>query len=256
MAEVFSLPELVAWILYRNYEPVNYARDNSITCWELFENALLEQAGKNSAEKSHGQPKSKEPGSDKANEKPCRVILLREELLQTLKTGMLVSKGRRVGKLDFEIICPMDWRTQIETIDQYIEWIKPEDVGKHSLIEGKWRAETLYESVFVDKEEALKKWPDEASAVIETSIYHSGGPGRPSPIQFVEEEAKRRRLSGEAHKTVVEESRQLHEWCRVNHSGISAPHPKTIENRIRKEHRIWALTQTEPVDPLPPELKL
>ena len=69
--------------------------------------------------------------------------------------------------------------------------------------------------------------------------YKTGGPGRPSPIQLVEREAERRRASGEAIDIVKEEAKYLHGWCEREHSKAPTPTPKTIENRIRIDHRTW-----------------
>lgn len=83
--------------------------------------------------------------------------------------------------------------------------------------------------------EIVKLWPS-ADPVFE---YKTGAPGRPSAIQFVEQEAKRRRESGEANTTLRTEAAALHDWCRTNHEKIAAPSASTIENRIRADHNAW-----------------
>jgi hypothetical protein len=66
------------------------------------------------------------------------------------------------------------------------------------------------------------------------SPYHTGAPGRPSPIQFIEDEFERRIDAKEIEPTVTEQGKVLYEWCREAHPKIAAPRPKTIENQIRE----------------------
>jgi hypothetical protein len=77
--------------------------------------------------------------------------------------------------------------------------------------------------------------------------YRTGGPGRPSAIQFVETEARRRRQSGEASLTLARESASLHKWRRGAHQEDVTPTAKTIEGRIRVEHNAWKLTRADPI---------
>ena len=97
------------------------------------------------------------------------------------------------------------------------------------------RHRTFWKRIYVKKSGVLALWPSgEAS-----SIYHTGAPGRPSSIQFVEREWQRRRNAGEALNDLESEAKALHEWCKANHTGITAPKPGTIKNKIRNEFREW-----------------
>lgn len=71
------------------------------------------------------------------------------------------------------------------------------------------------------------------------AAYKTGTQGRPSPIQFVEREAERRRAFGEALEKVSEEADYLHKWCACEHPNAVTPTPKTIENKVRAAHRNW-----------------
>ena len=68
----------------------------------------------------------------------------------------------------------------------------------------------------------------------------TGGPGRPSSMKnLVLPEFERRLQQGLVAKTVREESRILAEWLHENHPSDPCPTPKTIENKIRDQHREW-----------------
>ncbi len=82
-------------------------------------------------------------------------------------------------------------------------------------------------------------WGRLAAQPTTASIYHTGAPGRPSAIQFVIDEWRRRRDEGLAPAKLCAEGRALHEWCRKNHPAIAPPSPRTIENRIRDEFNTW-----------------
>lgn len=65
------------------------------------------------------------------------------------------------------------------------------------------------------------------------SPYHTGGPGRPTPMDFVVQEFERRVREKTIEKTVTTQGVVLHAWCKQNHREIATPSPKTIENKIR-----------------------
>jgi hypothetical protein len=75
-------------------------------------------------------------------------------------------------------------------------------------------------------------------------LYKTGAPGRPSPIQFIDEEARRRRHSGEALEKLSHEAKALEEWCKTAHPVAKTPTSLTIENRIREEHNNWKIRAT------------
>ncbi len=102
--------------------------------------------------------------------------------------------------------------------------------AKHSLIFDGW-----FDPVMTEKDAVKlitgREWESDGHA----DRYRTGAPGRPSAIQFVVAEWKRRRDSGEAEVRIGAETTALHEWCRCNHPTISTPTAKTIGQKIREE---------------------
>ena len=73
----------------------------------------------------------------------------------------------------------------------------------------------------------------ETSAVAHTS----GAPGRPSSMHLIEDEHRARCERGEHCACVAAEARALHHWFRTAHPHERPATARTIENRIRDEHR-------------------
>jgi hypothetical protein len=67
--------------------------------------------------------------------------------------------------------------------------------------------------------------------------HRTGAPGRPSSMYLVEEEHRRRFQRGVAQTHVASEARDLAEWFRAKHPDAPPLTARTIENKIRSEHR-------------------
>jgi hypothetical protein len=95
------------------------------------------------------------------------------------------------------------------------------------------------------------KLPDTLRAFLESSERHhasaqsiqppkTGAPGRPSSMHVVQDEARRRRESGQAEEAVTSEAKYLKQWF-DDHSPVGMPPltARTIQNKIRAEHNEW-----------------
>lgn len=71
----------------------------------------------------------------------------------------------------------------------------------------------------------------------EVNPFRSGAPGKPSAIQLVEAEHKRRLDCGEALTRVSKEAAHLKAWLESKYPDAPPTTVKTIENRIRVAHR-------------------
>jgi hypothetical protein len=90
------------------------------------------------------------------------------------------------------------------------------------------------------KTDVVRWWPfGPVEAAAETSAVAptSGAPGRPSSMHLVEDEHRARWEHGDALPGVAKEARALHDWFRKAHPDEKPPTARTIENRIRAEHR-------------------
>ena len=63
-------------------------------------------------------------------------------------------------------------------------------------------------------------------------VTHGGGPGRPSAMPLIIEEARRRAAAGTLAKSRNKEADALHKWCKAAHPDVPAPVPKTIANNL------------------------
>jgi hypothetical protein len=164
------------------------------------------------------------------------------EMLLALSSGRLAAGGYRDG--GFVEIPAGDW-TALKVVGfcgaDDAPWIRN---GIHEVMtpDGERLA---YDAVCVWREQVLAEFrPLGQEGGRER--YRTGGPGRPSAMQFVEAEADRRRQSGEASPTLEREAICLHEWCKREHPRIAAPTAKTIQGRIRVAHNAWKLTRNDP----------
>ena len=58
-----------------------------------------------------------------------------------------------------------------------------------------------------------------------------------SSMHLVQDEATRRRENGEVEKSVGDEAKYLKQWFDEHHAGTPPLSTKTIENKIRAQHR-------------------
>ena len=100
------------------------------------------------------------------------------------------------------------------------------------------RAGIAWSKLTVLKSDISKYWPfaDETETQTASPIFRTGAPGRPSPIHIVEAEHRRRLEAGVAEFRVTNEAKYLAEWLK-EYSALPPLTPKTIENRIRANHR-------------------
>ncbi len=164
------------------------------------------------------------------------------EMLLALSSGRLVAGGYRDGGF-----------VEIPAA----EWTVLNVVGFCGTDEAYWIRNGIHKVMTPDGErlayDAVCVWSDCVLAAFPApgqeggkERYHTGGPGRPSAIQFVEDEASRRRESEEASLTLAREAIYLHGWCKREHLGIVAPTAKTIEGRIRVAHNAWKSARSDP----------
>jgi hypothetical protein len=75
-------------------------------------------------------------------------------------------------------------------------------------------------------------------ATNETPLVHqTGAPGRPTSMHLVEAEYRARSDRGEAKTSIGAEAEWLAEWLQKKHPDAPQLTPKTIANRLRREHR-------------------
>jgi hypothetical protein len=75
------------------------------------------------------------------------------------------------------------------------------------------------------------------------TILKTGAPGRPTSMHLVEIEHRARWERREAKVSIGDEARILWAWLRENHPDAPPLTAKTIENRLREQHRRLAQTQ-------------
>jgi hypothetical protein len=68
-------------------------------------------------------------------------------------------------------------------------------------------------------------------------IHHTGAPGRPSSMHLVEAEYRARWHRGEAEARIGAEAKTLAEWLQNKYPDVPRLTPKSIANRLRREHR-------------------
>ncbi len=68
-------------------------------------------------------------------------------------------------------------------------------------------------------------------------VVATGAPGRPTGMHLVQAEAQRRRKAGESLSGVKAEATALREWYVSQHSRLPPLTAKTIENKIRLDHK-------------------
>jgi hypothetical protein len=98
------------------------------------------------------------------------------------------------------------------------------------------RAGAEWSKLTVLKSDVAKCWPF-------ADVFRTGAPGRPTPIHLIVAEHRRRLDSGEAEITTTAEAKHLADWLKLAHPNAPPLTPKTIQNRIRAEHRAAKRTQ-------------
>ncbi len=89
------------------------------------------------------------------------------------------------------------------------------------------------------KSEVAKCWPfsDVKQEQNKAPAFRTGAPGRPTPIHLIVVEHRSRLASGKAEISVTAEAENLADWLKSTHPDAPSLTPKTIQNRIRAEHR-------------------
>lgn len=72
---------------------------------------------------------------------------------------------------------------------------------------------------------------------VETSVTHTGDPGRPSSAHLYVQELERRIKEKRIEATLAGQARALHNWLTSKYPELSPPTVGTIENRIRPLYR-------------------
>lgn len=101
-----------------------------------------------------------------------------------------------------------------------------------------------WDTIRIEASKVIELWPhpDAARRTAGDEMPRTGAPGRPSSMHLVLNEARRRRETGKAALTVSQEALALLDWFKSAHPGHPPPGAKTIENRIRDDHRAWRKT--------------
>jgi hypothetical protein len=107
------------------------------------------------------------------------------------------------------------------------------------------RAGAEWSKLTVLKSDVAKSWPfaDVKHDRDEVSVFRTGAPGRPTPIHLIVAEHRRRLDNGKAEISVTAEAEHLAGWFKLAHPNAPPLAPKTIQNRIRAEHRAAKRTQ-------------
>lgn len=81
-----------------------------------------------------------------------------------------------------------------------------------------------------------------ADRAAEPAIIPTGAPGRPTAMDFIKREHKRRIDAGRSLKGTGKEAEALRDWLVNTHTDAAPPTVKTIRNAIGKDHRAagWA----------------
>ena len=86
--------------------------------------------------------------------------------------------------------------------------------------------------LMVLKADVARYWP-----FAEALDHRTGAPGRPSAMHLVEEEYRARWQRGEAETSINAEAAALADWLRAEHPRAPPLKPKSIANKLRKDHR-------------------
>ena len=176
------------------------------------------------------------------------------DLLARISSGEVTVTGVRDGiggKLDPHLFASV--RVAYPYADEPLDLILSEDVYLASgayINEEHWRAGSddnlqnrrgvKWARIQVLKADVVRWWPfglDLAAAETSAVAATSGAPGRPSSMNLIEDEHRARWERSDALQGVAAEARALHDWFRKAHPDEKPPTARTIENRIRAEHK-------------------
>jgi hypothetical protein len=111
---------------------------------------------------------------------------------------------------------------------RWLDGMNDKMVGKNGL--------PNWERLIVQRKDVWRLWPfNDAQATLRT--VRTGMRGRPDSAPHVEREHIARWERGEALTSVKAEALALWNWIRSRHPEAASGKPKTIEERIRTEHR-------------------
>lgn len=99
------------------------------------------------------------------------------------------------------------------------------------------RAGIEWSKLTVLKSDVLRWWSFSKGKSDEPSSIRTGAPGRPTPIHLVLAEHRRRLERDEAEQRVTAEAEHLAAWLKQTHPDVPSLTAKTIQNRIRSDHR-------------------
>jgi len=87
----------------------------------------------------------------------------------------------------------------------------------------------------VSADDVEREWPNATGAPepSDNAEFRTGAPGRPSPINLIEREAKRRLEQGVKPPTLARFAQELHDWAEGNFPNGPIPTARTIENKVR-----------------------
>jgi len=132
-ASRWTVPQALAWIIYRDVGPVNRLSDRPSSPWDVL-NAAVRGAG-----------------GDDEREQAC--FSARDELISKLKSGTIEAYGIALGQRIHAPIPRLAWET-INTLNEYDERVGPLDVG--------YDGSPLYRNVLVNSEAVQNLWPRDA----------------------------------------------------------------------------------------------
>jgi hypothetical protein len=129
----WTVPQALAWIIYRDQGRVNRLYDRPSSPWDVLMAAV------------------RNAGGDEAREQAC--LSARDELISKLKSGTIEAFGISTGERIHGPIPRLAWET-INTLNEYDERVGPLDVGYDGC--------PLYRNVLVDAEVIQELWPRDA----------------------------------------------------------------------------------------------
>lgn len=157
-----------------------------------------------------------------------------ENLVQAIQLGRIKSLARISEKAPYQSVAPEAWagatlagsggnpnQLQVVRFGPNSTRVVAPDLADILVNSADLLAECFSASIVQDSNE----------------IVRTGVAGRPTSIHLISAEHRRRLKSDEAHDSVADESRYLASWLKKEHPFATPATPKTIENRIRAEHR-------------------
>ena len=157
----WTLPEALAWIIFRNETKVDEALINNLSVMAVLEEAIKAPASKKDKEKTTTNSNSKiedNSASDAKIEAEENATHIRDDFVRKLESGKLEAQGYHPGENRPQLIQASAWRS-IDSLHEFIGALPAHAVGQW---DSQRRAGVIiYRRVFVLKNDVLRLWPVE-----------------------------------------------------------------------------------------------